>query len=648
VDFTKSTLERCGQTVGVFYGVNVLGAALGAILSLFLIELLGLQNTSYVAAAINIVIGIAFLAVNLTVPGFAPSKETATSAEAGQGVRRPKVGTGLRAASFLFGFVNLSLEIVLFRILFFYFSPASFVFPVILCIFLTLMAIGQVMGGSWIDATSSEGRIRVLLYLLLLGCGAILLVLSIPMAALDVVYAHSYSFALLMIPLALGIAFIVMVPAVFFSAYLPAVTKIATTDIRFAGATFSTVLYWSTLGNIVGTFVTAIILFEEIGTIYTLVVLAWGALAAVLIVVRCFPSHVVGVRQLTAMTIAAVVLFTMMVPKDYFYQPLGAARPFVTYIGTSRPLAVLEGHTTVTSVFFNEKSRNRMEVRPFNSGAAAAIINENAVFYQYYSLAVSQMVDPNFRPRRVLLIGLGSGELPFVMKELPFVEQFVIVELSPEVLEAYERFSDPLIGQTLSHPKVEVHATDGRRYVQKALARGEKFDLVQIGIIGLSLAGASNIYSLDFFQKVRQLINPGGYLALEPYIGVARLGFELFPYGYVLPGSSWIFMHDRPLALNDGQQLAIAQYQKRLFNAKSYADLRSRVEVPSAPIALRIIEYEREDVVRMFPAMVGTDDRLIFEYFYLAQLFPGYVAPTAKIQSFTNLKSRSVNLNAYF
>lgn len=321
--------------------------------------------------------------------------------------------------------------------------------------------------------------------------------------------------------------------------------------------------------------------------------------------------------------------------------PLGKNRGFVSYTGTSRPMNVIEGKTAVTTVYYNQMSRNRVEVRPYNSGAAAAIINEKAAYYGYYSLAVSQMLDPKFRPKRVLQIGLGAGEFPYVMKELPFVEKFVMVELSPEVVQAYETYSDPLIAATLKHPKVEFHVTDGRRYVQNALARGEKFDLIQVGIIGLSVAGSSNIYSYDFFKKLSKLLTPNGTFALEPYIGVCRLGFEFFEYGYTIEGSSWLFMRHKPLP-SDKEAIVVEEPQFRWYHAKQWADMHTERKNEDTPLTVKIKEFNAKDVIKHFGYMFGTDDKLIFEYFQLAISKPDYVLPSKLIYTVDSLSPRDL------
>jgi hypothetical protein len=94
----------------------------------------------------------------------------------------------LKGAVFLFGFVNLSFQMIIFRILAFYFNPLPFLFPSILFVFLLCMGIGQAIGGVWVDKTQAKGNI--LMYLFIGGFSSLLIAVSIPFVVLDQLYAN--------------------------------------------------------------------------------------------------------------------------------------------------------------------------------------------------------------------------------------------------------------------------------------------------------------------------------------------------------------------------------------------------------------------------------------------------------------------------
>ena len=58
IDLLKKNKDGIGRLIGIFYGINIFGAALGSIISgLFLIEFLGLKKSIYFAATVNIFLG---------------------------------------------------------------------------------------------------------------------------------------------------------------------------------------------------------------------------------------------------------------------------------------------------------------------------------------------------------------------------------------------------------------------------------------------------------------------------------------------------------------------------------------------------------------------------------------------------------------
>jgi len=64
VHIAKEELRNIGRTIGIFYGLNIFGAAIGAFVTgLVLIESIGLTGSTYLAALFNIIIGLVALAL---------------------------------------------------------------------------------------------------------------------------------------------------------------------------------------------------------------------------------------------------------------------------------------------------------------------------------------------------------------------------------------------------------------------------------------------------------------------------------------------------------------------------------------------------------------------------------------------------------
>ncbi|MGI8527808.1 MAG: MFS transporter [Pseudolabrys sp.] len=673
IQIVKERLDNFGGSIGKYYGCNVLGAAAGSLISVFIIEAVTLKGTVYVAAALNFLVGAGVLIVFRLLKS---EIEPVQPAESKQGMptraARKFIISQYRiyAAALCFGFANLAVQMISLRLFINYNSPIAYLFPFALAAYLVLMALGQALGGYWIDRLRG-GKRHLLLALLAAGVAVTFVVVTnMPYKLLDelrpVFGAGRLEF---MIMYSLPLAFFYMSPAFFSSAFLPVVTKMATPSIQRAGATFGTVLFWSTVGNILGAYLVGLILFQLIGSVACVLVIIAFMLAG-LTLIGVFEQRSYGGSKpaqnppilstripllgaalgtyrgrAVSLSLAAALLVIISLPRDYYRQSFANARDFVPIISASQPVASLEGLTSVTSIYVNPATPYRYEVRPYNSGAAAVISHEAAVYYRYYSLAGPMILDPKFRPRRILQIGMGSGEFPFVAKELPFLERFDMVELVPEVVDAYRTYSHPAIKRTLTNPKVQFYVTDGRRFVQKALARGEKYDFIQIGVTGLASAGISNIYSKDLFKGIRQLLNPGGYIAIEPYVAHARLSFEFFANGYMLDGNSWMFFHDEPLAIQQDKPVEVSEYLMRLLKAKDLSQMR-RPLLPEQckPDEVVFARLNRDAFVPRFDALLGTDDYLPFEYSYVARYFPGWVHPGVRITNINGTVGPSIKV----
>ena len=109
-------IDTSGIIIGILYGINTAGAALGALVTGYvLLGFLGITGSLYIASALNIIVGI--LAI------FASGRKPKISVEMEQRVRITDTkDTNIRyftilVASFLVGFIGLGFEMLWIRIL---------------------------------------------------------------------------------------------------------------------------------------------------------------------------------------------------------------------------------------------------------------------------------------------------------------------------------------------------------------------------------------------------------------------------------------------------------------------------------------------------------------------------------------------------
>jgi hypothetical protein len=108
-------------------------------------------------------------------------------------------------------------------------------------------------------------------------------------------------------------------------------------------------------------------------------------------------------------------------------------------------------------------------------------------------------------PRDMLVIGLGGGvAVEYVPK---IVERIDVIELEAEVLEANRRVAGLRNRDPLADPRVRVWLNDARGALMQT-------DLRYGAIVSQPshpwTAGASHLYTRDFFEQVKERLTPGG------------------------------------------------------------------------------------------------------------------------------------------
>lgn len=625
VEVAKNTLSDLGRVVGRFYGLNILGAGLGAIATgLVLIELLGLQGVTILAALVNVGVGISvLLALRRHDDGSAHALPSARSSDRGEGRRRLPANYALAAV--LFGFGTLALQIVFFRVLSSYFTLSTIVFPIVLCVYLLLMSAGQTIGGRLADRWPDR---LPLVVAGLFAAGAILLLAALRFPPEWAGKAGALAFTSFNGQLVGGkyarlvgdprpvivIVFstVFMLAVVAWAALFPVMLRLVTADIRYAGNQFAVLYSLYTIGNVAGAFVSGIVLFEWLGTggtaATTVAITACGSL---LVVVRKALQEDALTRRAPLIALAGLAAALLM-PWDY-YKSFRLDRYQVT--------DVFEGRTGVATVVPTGRFYTIVDMS--RTASASALVQEPGPndLYEAWRWNHTELLalDPTFRPKRILIIGIGHAYLIDALLDLPFVETITIVDLSKEIVDAVRAHTKTATKRIFADPRVSIVIADGRRFVQKALARGERYDLIQIKINEPWHAGSGNLFTVEFFKAQRQLLTPNGYLGLRPLTGHVVDALKVFD-DVIWPGYYHMFMKNGPF-----QRPTTARVSRDIREAW-FRTIPGRN--PAQPIREPMLEVVHlkccgfgEDVAH------NTDDRPTFEYDWLRRLARTWVSP---------------------
>jgi spermidine synthase len=114
-------------------------------------------------------------------------------------------------------------------------------------------------------------------------------------------------------------------------------------------------------------------------------------------------------------------------------------------------------------------------------------------------------------PTKVLVIGCGAGVTAGAVSVDPLVKDQTIAEIEPLVPQAVSTYFSEHNFAVVSNPKVKVHLDDARHYL---LTTDEMFDAITSDPLDPWVKGAATLYTREFFQVVKDHLNPGGNVTL--------------------------------------------------------------------------------------------------------------------------------------
>ena len=613
-----SDLGQSGWRVGVLYGVNTAGAALGAFLSDFLlVPALGLQQTQLLAVAFNLVAAVAAMRlVGLAARGGAeeaPEEEAVADAPGA----RPRWLVGNTALAIgLSGFAAMGIEILWFRHLSVALGGLRSVFSLLLTVMLLGMWAGSLAGGALhrrygrapqFYMLSQAGMVASALLLL-----AIVPTATPPDALRDAIMESSglQRVAMQSLHNLKKIALVVAPPALLMGFAFPLanahVQRVGSSIGRRAGALYLA----NTVGAVAGSLAAGLWLIPTLGMQQTATVLALVAAAAILPLLATLPGGGARADRILAagcgaLSVGAVALWVQL-PWDHLLRH--GIRSEHTL------LALSEGPNELVAVTEDPADGSRRLLTNGYSMSSTAIDGQRYM-RAFTHLPLMQMD----RPTDALVICFGVGSTLHSASLHPSLERIEIADLSRNVLEHNEYFAHSNQG-VLKDPRVSVFVNDGRQHLR--MQPEGRYDLVTLEPPPIRNAGVSALYSADFYALARSRLKEGGAMAqwLPAYQvpedvvrSLVRAFVDVFPNSVLLSGER------KELILlgwkGDTQRFELARVQAALAaNPALQADLdRIHMGTPTEIVGtyLASADQMREATATSRPV---TDDWPIMEY----------------------------------
>jgi spermidine synthase len=534
--------DRGRRTLGLLYGANTLGAVSGALLVTFVaVEHLGTRKSILLAAAINLLIGLAAraLARQADAPGRAERGGQEDAAEASPAAT--PVGFALVAAA-LVGFVFFLMELVWYRMLSPLLGGSSYTFGLILAI--ALAGIGA--GGLLYAAGASERRPTAAGFAL--TCALEALALALPFALGDRI-----AFAALVLrglggggfaALAFGwsvVAGMVVLPAALVAGYqFPLLVALLGSGRKAVGREVGLAYGWNTAGSIAGALaggfgLMPLLTAPRIWRLAVLLLAAAGAIAAW--VSRRRAEGPLPWRPLLLAAGAVLLLAAGGPSAAWRHSGIGAGR----FRGDwSTPNQLRAAFQSVRSAVSWEAEGNESSVALWGDDDYAFFINGKSdgsargdAATQVMSGLVGAMLHP--RPRSALVIGLGTGSTAGWLAAVPGIERVDAAEIEPAIVEV-ARACAPVNRDCLRNPRLRLQFGDARELLQVSK---ERYDLIFSEPSNPYRAGISSLFTTEFYDAAAAPRQPGGLFlqwvqGYEVDAEVVRTAFatlsSVFPY----------------------------------------------------------------------------------------------------------------------
>ena len=614
--FMAARRRQVGPAVGILYGLNTLGAALGAFLAGFvLIKAVGAARTVPLAACANLVLAGLFASLHALAGPTPAAPEPDAGADAAAEDRlegwRAALLLGAVAAS---GFASFSYEVLWTRLLTFRLNATVYAFSAMLTAYL----LGLGLGGALVGMLRKERRRAT--YWRLYGylesavgiCGlCTILLLAVPRPA----WMGPAQGALWRV----GISVLVMiVPTTLMGAALPVACHLIAGGVRRTGRSVGSIYVFNTIGAVAGALITGFVLVRVLGTrgSLTLASFLMVACGSAVLAFPVRPAAGGGGTWRRAIPLAAVWLLALLawriVPADFVPDYLLKNQSYYSvYSGRASLLGYEEGVECVVVV--SESAEGYRSIAA--GGTQVAGTDPTVRNTQKLQCHVPMLLHPD--PKLVCQVGFGSGETAHLFLSYG-IERLDCVEISQAMLDMATTYFGDINHGVVRNPRFRPIVMDGAVYLKYA---EQKYDVIANDSIWPHLAGNSSLYTLEYFRNAKAHLRPGGIMTswLPLDIPAADLKVvlatfhEVFPHVYVWSALSHTNMHallvgcDRPLQVDATRFLErFDRYARRDLQVVGLAD-------PSAFAAtyLARIEGSPQDLAGQ---PLNTEDHPVLQY----------------------------------
>ncbi len=509
-----SSVDGVRRSVAGLYATNAAGAVAGALLTGFwAMGALSLPGTLAAVGSLNTLLGLAvvFVARRRAEAQSSPSEApVATDAGVDAESYDPSVRRMALWVAAFSGMATMALEVAWIRCGVLLLGSSTYAFTLMLAAFISGIAAGAYLVASPLAA---RWQLRTAL-------GASLLATALALTVFLALYPRLPYYAGVLLRAyapdpevfpfyqvaVYRLCFVAMcIPAAVAGVVLPVAVRLATEQGRI-GARLGQVYAANTVGTLLGSILTGLVLFRLIGV--------EGVFRAALVAYALVAAYVAWRSERRRMAVAAVLLAAIHPlatdPADprlfnegayRRHRPLtGGFANFEKTVALSRLLYYADGpHASVSVSHLGSDLVLRVNGKP-DASTGADMTTQSLIGHMPVLLHEA--------PRDVFLVGLGSGVTAGAVLAHPDLK-LTVAEISEEVVAGH-RFFGAVNGLPLKDPRSTLVVDDARTVLRASPA---KYDVVISEPTNPWQAGVAGLFTVEFYDLVKTRLKPGGVFA---------------------------------------------------------------------------------------------------------------------------------------
>ncbi|MCF7951794.1 MAG: fused MFS/spermidine synthase [Spirochaetaceae bacterium] len=539
--FYVTGLEHLGGRAGLLYGLNTIGGAAGAfVCGFFLLKMLGIYPTMWIAVGLNFFIGVACLSAAAG-SGHAPPVLSAGQKRQKSGQEQQQYALSShqkrqwQGALVIFGisgFCAMASEVLWTRLLGLIIGPTTYSFTIVLVTFILGLALGNIIFGRLADRSRNPFALlaatQVAAAFLVLGVSQLMGNSQLFFAKL--LFTYKDSFALQNMVKGLCLFALMIPPTLCFGAAFPLVGKIYTRTVSAVGRSIGSAYAVNTLGAVTGSFFAGFILIPLAGKETGLALTAGLQLAAALVVFTAAAQNPAMAKRRAAaafVALAAGISFCTAYPSwDRKLLSLGKYHRFeeIEIKSAIENTGWLRALTSGAQILA-EKDRGELLYYGDGIGGFITVLKYRGALGGFeHSLATSGKIDASSRgdmntqtllahvpmllhknPEKVMVLGLASGITAGEVLYSP-VQDLDVIEINERAVEAARFFKD-WNNNVLENEKTDLIIQDGLAHLRFTR---EKYDVIISEPSNPWMEGMAALFTKDFFSLAKDRLNKDG------------------------------------------------------------------------------------------------------------------------------------------